>query len=101
MRNQKSLQRTKTFPVIVIGASAGGLYAVSELFKSIDSKINAAYLIVLHLAKGANTKVLINKIQENTKYKCEVAEDNMVLTPMHVYLAPPDFHILLNKTKII
>jgi two-component system chemotaxis response regulator CheB len=101
MNSKNGLQKNKTFPIIVIGASAGGLYAVSELFKCIDSKINAAYLIVLHLAKDANTKVLIKRIQENTKYKCMVVQDNMELAPMNVYLAPQGFHTIVSKNKII
>lgn len=41
--------RKKIFPIIGIGASAGGLEAVSELLENLPPDINAAFVLIQHL----------------------------------------------------
>ncbi|MDP9009036.1 MAG: hypothetical protein M3N91_10105, partial [Pseudomonadota bacterium] len=38
-----------TFPIVAIGASAGGLEAITELLNALPSKSGMAYIVVQHL----------------------------------------------------
>jgi two-component system chemotaxis response regulator CheB len=48
--------------VVCIGASAGGLNAVSELIAQLPADINAAIFVVLHLSRAAMGDVLVSRL---------------------------------------
>ena len=95
MTNNKSLF------VIVIGSSAGGLNAISELVSQLQQELNAAVLIVLHLSKAALGDILINRIQKSTSLPCKIAVDKEKIKAGHIYVGPPAAHLLLKKDSII
>jgi two-component system, chemotaxis family, protein-glutamate methylesterase/glutaminase len=87
--------------VIAIGASAGGLNAISELVSQLSPDINASVLVVLHLSKAALGEILVDRVQKNTKLTCKLAKDKERLEKGHVYIAPPDSHLLVKEDKIV
>src|SRR5438874_13341659 len=87
--------------VIAIGASAGGLNAISEVVSQFPSDLNAAVFVVLHLSKAAVGDILLTRIQKNSSLPCKIAEDREAIKRGHVYLAPPDSHLLVKKDHII
>jgi two-component system chemotaxis response regulator CheB len=89
-----------SFNVVCIGASAGGLNAIMELISQLPASLNAAVFVVLHFSKGALGQILVDRIKRDSQLHCSIAKDNEQVKPGHVYLAPPDVHLLI-KDKII
>ncbi|HEV8283330.1 MAG TPA: chemotaxis protein CheB [Chitinophagaceae bacterium] len=87
--------------IIVIGASAGGLNAIIELVSQLPKELNASVFIVLHLSKAAIGDILVTKIQKNTALTCKIAEDKEQIKTGHIYVAPPDVHLLVKEEQII
>lgn len=87
--------------IITIGASAGGLNAMSELVSQLPEGINAAVFIVLHLSKVGLGDFLVNRLQKYTTYTCAVATDKETVQTDHIYIVPPDQHLLVKDDRII
>jgi two-component system, chemotaxis family, protein-glutamate methylesterase/glutaminase len=87
--------------IICIGASAGGLNALAQLFSQMPATINATVFVVLHLSRSALGEILIDRIKRHTSLPCKLAENNENIQTGHIYVAPPDAHLLVKKGKII
>lgn len=81
---------------VVIGASAGGVEALSVLLPMVPAGFPAALLIVMH--QHPNQPSLLPELfgARCALPVCE-AEDKMAVLPGHVYLAPPDYHLLVER----
>jgi two-component system CheB/CheR fusion protein len=76
------------FPVVGIGASAGGLRALENFFQSIPPAPGMAFVIITHLAP--DRKSLLNEIlARHTTLKVEIAQDNQLVERDKVYILPP------------
>lgn len=87
--------------IITIGASAGGISAVSELAGGLKSDLDAAVFIVIHIAKNSLTEVILQQIQKRTTLKCVVASNGDLIEKNVIYLAPADRHMMLEKGKVV
>jgi two-component system chemotaxis response regulator CheB len=87
--------------IIVIGASAGGLNAMNEVVSQLPDDINASVFIVLHLSKIGLGDFLVHRLQKYTTYTCSVAKHGEKIQSKHIYLAPPDQHLLVKDDEII
>lgn len=87
--------------IVVIGASAGGLKAVTELVDNFPGKEEAAVFLVLHVAKHSMGEVIAKHIQKHTSFNCEIARDNEKIRAGNFYIAAPDHHMILKKDRII
>ncbi|WP_192499169.1 CheR family methyltransferase [Skermanella pratensis] len=77
------------FPIIGIGASAGGVEALTSLFKRMPPQSAAAFVIVTHLA--AHRESLLPEILARcTEMPVATAQDGQRVECGHVYLNPPD-----------
>ena len=85
---------------VVIGASAGGVEALYEILPALPASFRPALLIVLHLPRERPS--LLVEIYEN---RCALpvgeAEDKEPVEPGTVYFAPPDYHMLVEKSRQI
>jgi two-component system chemotaxis response regulator CheB len=79
---------------VVVGASAGGVEALTRLVQKLPSDLAAPLLIVLHVAP-TGTSVLPSILTRAGKLPARHAEDGMRLEPSCIYVAPPDVHILV------
>jgi two-component system CheB/CheR fusion protein len=77
------------FPVVGIGASAGGLAAFKLFIQSIPEKSNMAYVFVQHLSPTHESN-LSEILQKLSKIPVELIFDNVKLQPDHIYVIPPD-----------
>lgn len=82
--------------IIVIGASAGGVEALLKLIHSLPKDINASIFIVLHLAPFSESN-LPNIINRACGLKASHPKDGEEIKPGHIYVAPPDHHLLFEK----
>jgi two-component system chemotaxis response regulator CheB len=86
--------------VIVIGASAGGLKAISELVSKIPGDLPIAIFVVIHVARASMPQVIIQQLQKNTTYRCLLPQGEEKIQPGCLYLAPPDFHMLVKADTV-
>ncbi|RYY28045.1 MAG: chemotaxis protein CheB [Sphingobacteriaceae bacterium] len=83
--------------IIVIGASAGGFTAITELVSRLPPKLPTAIFIVLHLAQTSSAEVICRHLAKSTTYECRVAKNDEPILAGKIYIAPPDYHLLLTK----
>jgi two-component system chemotaxis response regulator CheB len=80
--------------LIVIGTSLGGLNALTQLLRRLPATLPVPVAIVQHRGSG-NERALVDLLNQDSKLKVLDAEDKMPLAPGFVYLAPPDYHMLV------
>ncbi|HMN83577.1 MAG TPA: chemotaxis protein CheB [Burkholderiaceae bacterium] len=80
---------------LVIGASAGGVDALCQLLPALPPNARAAVCVVLHLPRERPS--LLAEIFA-PRCRCPVIEacDKQSLEPGKVYVAPPDYHLLID-----
>lgn len=85
--------------IIVIGASAGGVEAVSALTAALPADLDAALFVVLHFpANGTSVPPAI--LNRRGKLEAAHAQDDEPVRRGRIYVAPPDFHLLLRGDRI-
>ena len=88
------------FPVVGIGASAGGLEALTLLLKALPCDTGMGFVIVQHLAP-AHASSLSEILARATKMPvCEVSDEPEV-EPNHVYVIPPARDIIISGGKLL
>jgi len=81
---------------IVIGASAGGVEALSILLPALPADLRVSLFIVVHLPRE-RPSLLAEIFTRKCAVKVREAEDKMRVEPGTVYFAPPDYHLLLDE----
>ncbi|MCL1465834.1 chemotaxis protein CheB [Argonema galeatum] len=83
----RSLDRS--YPIVCIGASAGGLEAFTQLLKALEIDTGMAFVLIQHL--DPNHKSLLTQIlSKSTEMPVMQIEDGMVVEPNCVYIIPPN-----------
>jgi two-component system, chemotaxis family, CheB/CheR fusion protein len=77
-----------SFPIVGIGASAGGLAALGEFFAPAPPDIGVAFVVVSHQPSG-HVSLLPDLLQKHTAMPVVEATDGMRVAPNHVYLSTP------------
>ena len=85
--------------IIVIGTSAGGVEALSYLVSHLPADLNAAVMIVLHVPTHA-TSVLPNILNRAGNLPACHPKDRQQISPNCIYIAPPDYHLLVKPEYI-
>ncbi len=80
--------------VIVVGASMGGLNALETILSGLTAEFPLPIAIVQHRSKSPRDMLAV-LLQDHTSLTVREAEDKDPLKPAHVYLAPADYHLLL------
>ena len=96
-----NLKTQSSFFAIGIGASAGGINAVTELISQLPAALNAAVFVVFHLSKIALPEILLERMRKKTKLLCKIANDNDPVEAGTIYLAVPDTHLLVKDKHIL
>ena len=84
----------QAMPIIAIGASAGGLEACSSLLKRLPSEMQAAFVLVLHLAPKHDSMVA-ELLARDTDLTVLTAQESMALRPGHLYVIPPGVYLTI------
>jgi two-component system, chemotaxis family, protein-glutamate methylesterase/glutaminase len=87
--------------IIVIGTSAGGLEALDELIGQLPTDLNAAIFIVQHLAPQGSGENLVDRLSAHRAFKCKLANDGEKFRPATIYIARPDYHLLVGKSALL
>jgi two-component system CheB/CheR fusion protein len=89
------LHGSLSFPVVGIGASAGGFPAIEQLLESLPSDTGMAFVIVLHLAPEARS-MADSIFQRSTRMVVTEVGDDVPIEPNHVYVIPPGRSLSMN-----
>ena len=77
------------FPVVGMGASAGGLDAIEKFFSNMPSDSGMAFVIIMHFDPSSKS-VMVEILKRYTKMEVHQAEDRMKIEPDSVYIIPPN-----------
>lgn len=84
------------YEVVVVGTSWGGLQALGRLLRSLPATFGIPVVLVQHRHRESDN-LLARLLQERTPLPvCEV-EDKMPIQPGQVYVAPADYHLLVDE----
>lgn len=85
--------------VIGLGASAGGVEALTSLVRELPASLDAALLVVLHISP-AGTSVLAQILDRAGPLPAVAATDGAPLRRGTIYVAPPDRHLYVEEGAI-
>ncbi len=92
---------TKGRYIVVIGTSAGGLQALDELIGQLPSDLPASLCIVQHMAAENNGAALLQRLGKHKSFDCKLATNGELFKPGKVYIAPPDYHLLIKHNTLL
>jgi two-component system chemotaxis response regulator CheB len=85
--------------IVVVGASAGGVEALTGLMRKLPAELGASIFVVLHMA--AEQKSVLPRILSSAgPLPAKHARDGEPIIADRVYVAPPDHHLLLHDTHV-
>jgi two-component system CheB/CheR fusion protein len=95
---EKENSHSTAFPIIAIGASAGGLSAIEEFFKNLPENTGMAFVVLLHRAPEG-VSILPEILSKHTGMNVVEAADGMFIEANHVYLSPAKYFLsIVNGT---
>jgi two-component system, chemotaxis family, protein-glutamate methylesterase/glutaminase len=77
--------------VVVIGASAGGVGAISRLTSQLREGLPASVVVAIHISRRPS-KTIHLALCGRAALGCELAANGTALEPGHIYVTPPDRH---------
>lgn len=94
---KKAARKTRDnnkFPIVGVGASAGGLEAISALLRAVPNDLGMAYVLVPHL-DPARESAFSEILARTTKMPVLDARDQTHVEPNHVYVIPPNYDMTI------
>jgi two-component system chemotaxis response regulator CheB len=85
--------------IVVVGASAGGVEALTMLARALPADFAAPVLVVLHVPP-TGLSVLPDILSRAGPLRASHAKDGDELQPGHIYVAPPDAHLTVAGTHL-
>src|SRR5262245_39125752 len=87
------------YDTVVIGASAGGLQALAAIVKRLPHTLSASVLVVVH-TRATGDGLLPTILQRYSALPVAFARDGDEMTKGRIYVAPPDFHLLVTSAGL-
>ncbi len=84
--------KNKDFWVIGVGASAGGLEALTLFLRSLPEKPNAAFIIAQHVAPHAKS-MMVELLQRQTNIPVVAIKDHVRIEPGVISIVPPNYDV--------
>jgi two-component system chemotaxis response regulator CheB len=92
------LKTHEKYKAVVIGASAGGLFALSFILEKLPALYPLPVIIVQHRSK--DKKDLLEEVLRNKcKIRIKQADEKEKIRAGVVYIAPPDYHLLIEDDR--
>jgi two-component system chemotaxis response regulator CheB len=85
--------------IVVIAGSAGALAPLRRIIAVLPEPCAAAVFVVIHI--GPNPSVLPSLLQRVCRLPVEFAQDGAVIEAGHVYVAPSDQHVLVDRKAML
>ncbi len=93
-------QSNNLFPVVGVGASAGGLAAFKEFVQAISKDSGMAYVLVQHLDPNHDS-LLPELLQKCSKIPVLEVTDEIEVKPDHIYIIPSNKMLVTNNGKLV
>jgi two-component system chemotaxis response regulator CheB len=84
------------YKMLAIGFSAGGIPLIKRILEMLPKNYPLPIVIVSHLQRGQES-CLAELLNDITQLTVSTAKDKEAIIPGRVYLAPPDYHLLVEK----
>jgi two-component system chemotaxis response regulator CheB len=81
---------------VVVGTSAGGVQALSQLLPALPAGTKASVFVVLHLPRD-RPSLLVELFSGKCALAVSEAQDKEPVAPGTVYFAPPNYHLLIDR----
>jgi len=88
-RAQTIAQASRSFPIVGLGASAGGLEALEQFLAHVPKECGLGFVVVQHL-DPTHKGILVELLQRSTTMQVVQIKDRMKIEPDHVYVIPPN-----------
>jgi two-component system CheB/CheR fusion protein len=89
IENKKNSLPGGSFPIVGIGASAGGLEALEKFFPKMPADSGMAFVVVPHLDPG-HESMMTDLLGRRTEMPVTEAREGMAVEPDHIYVIPPN-----------
>src|SRR5947207_1908203 len=87
------------FPIVGIGASAGGLEAYKTLLHNLSADTGMAFVLVPHLAP-THASMLVEILGRETSMPVSEVHEEPEVLPDHVYIIPPGRNMMLSGGRL-
>jgi chemotaxis methyl-accepting protein methylase/signal transduction histidine kinase len=87
------------FPIVGLGASAGGIPALMQFFDHMPAEPGMAFVIIMHLSPEHDSG-LAAVLQPHTAMPVTQATEAVTVQPNHIYVIPPAKHIQMSDSTI-
>ena len=84
----EAADRDGAFPIVGIGASAGGLEAIEQFLRQVPENSGLAFIVVQHL-DPTHKGMMVEILQRKLALKIVQITDRMAIEPNFVYIIPP------------
>ncbi len=85
------------YDLVCIGASWGGLRAIGQVLADLPAEIDLPIAIAQHRHPDSQEGALAELLQAQTDRPVLDVEDKMPIEPRRVYIAPPNYHLLVER----
>lgn len=92
IQSMKQVTGNHDFPVVGIGASAGGINALKQFFADLPADSGMAFVVILHLSQQHESN-LAAIIQQQTAMPVAQVTETVKVEPNRVYVIPPASHL--------
>ena len=93
-------QTTTPFPVIGLGASAGGLQPLKDFFTHMPANSGMAFVVIMHLSPKHESHAA-TLLQATTEMPVTQVTEAVKVEPNHVYVIPPPKNLEMSDGQII
>jgi two-component system chemotaxis response regulator CheB len=90
----------KRYELVVIGGSAGSLSVVLNILPHLKKQMNICVMVIFH-RKATEETGLVEMFSHRTELDVREMGDKDELAPGILYIAPADYHVLIEKNKTI
>ncbi len=87
------------YKILTIGGSAGSLTTILNIIEGLPLTGYLSVIVIVH-RKNDPESILENLISDHTKLKVKEVEDKEEITPDTVFIAPADYHLLIENKKM-
>ncbi len=99
VEDQDIIQSLNSFPIVAIGASAGGLEAIIQLLQNLPADTGMAFVYIQHLSPD-HKSILTALLAKATSMNVQEVKNKMLLEPDSLYVIPPDKEMAVENGHI-
>ena len=99
VKQEKKTKEGIRFPIVGIGASAGGLETLNAFFSIMPPDSNMAFVVIQHLSPQ-HKSIMASLVDKHTRMPVRQIEDGTKIEPNHVYLNPPAKNVAIFNRRL-